>query len=144
MKRLGAYLPDTALLTRALVFQPCLERPLIRFGLLEGAARGRGANLPQRFYRPLGEAVSPPSSAKFFTSRVPPFRAALKGKVLLEARYKGEFVPRSGTNEPQWASNICGLGSSAAADSPYRLSLITPIPNHLISHESRLVAATPR
>src|SRR6476646_5568739 len=69
MKRLGAYLPDTALSTRALVFQPCLERPLIRFGLLEGAARGRGANLPHRFYRPLGEAVSPPSSAKFFTSR---------------------------------------------------------------------------
>ena len=35
------------------------------------------------------------------------------------------------------ASNIRGLGSSAAADSPYRHSLITPTTNHLISHESR-------
>ena len=38
------------------------------------------------------------------------------------------FATRSGTNEPQGANNICGLSSSAAADSPYRHSLVTLTP----------------
>ena len=88
IKRLGAYLSDTALSTRAPMFQPCLERPQIRFGLLKGAARGRRANLPNRFYRPCGEAVShlprPSSSSLEFR----PFGRLKRGKVSVEARYK--------------------------------------------------------
>src|SRR6266403_5313420 len=70
------------------MFQPCLERPQIRFGLLKGAARGRRANLPNRFYRPCGEAVShlprPSSSALEFR----PFGRLKRDKVLMQARYK--------------------------------------------------------
>ena len=57
------------------------------------------------------------------------------------------FATRSGTNEPQGASSLCGLGSSAAADEPYRHFLTAPTPDHLsplTSYQSPLVAASPR
>ncbi len=58
----GAYLL-TEPCEHGLMFQPCLERPKIRFGLLQGAARGGGTNLADRFYRPLGEDSFEPGAA---------------------------------------------------------------------------------